>query len=162
MKPGPVDGFFKIHTARRVTDIKGIFKQWPFLSLNLVCGDNRGNIGWYHVGKVPRRKRAKGLLPLPGWDSRYHWSDETITLPYLNNPKSGYIATANNKPVADRKSAYLGYDYIDGYRHARIIEMLSKKGQKFDLAACQEMQVRCSIFGMAADQEGHNQPSSLR
>jgi penicillin G amidase len=153
MKPGPVDGFFKMHTARRVEDIKSIFNQWPLVSLNLVCGDTQGNIGWYHIGKVPRRKKTNGLLPLPGWDSRYYWEDKAITLPYLFNPKPGYIATANNKPIADSKTAFLGYDYIDGYRHARIIEMLSKQGKKIDLAICQEMQadVKSSVWSQIRD-----------
>jgi penicillin amidase len=153
MKPGPVDGFFKIHNARCVTDIQGIFKHWPLVSLNLVCGDNQGNIGWYHIGQVPRRKKGKGLLPLPGWDSSYHWAAENITLPFLNNPEAGFIATANNKPVADDENAYLGYDYIDGYRHARIIDMLSSRGEKFDLKACQEMQadVQSSVWFQIKD-----------
>jgi penicillin amidase len=48
-------------------------------------------------------------------------------LPGTVNPEEGFVATANNKPLAADEGAFIGYDFIDGYRAARITERLAER-----------------------------------
>jgi penicillin amidase len=80
------------------------------------------------MGLLPRRTGGHGLLPRagreagPGWDG---WVDFE-ELPWLADPPDGWVATANNKPAADRPDGpFLGADWMDGYRVQRIAEALS-------------------------------------
>lgn len=54
-------------------------------------------------------------------------------LPYVENPKTGFVATANNKVYADGAGPFLTVDWLDGYRAARIVEALQERND-WDLA----------------------------
>jgi len=60
-------------------------------------------------------------------------------MPYLFNPECGFVATANNKPTRD-DNPYLGRDWVDGYRHGRIVEMLEAR-EKWDLETTGALQL---------------------
>jgi penicillin amidase len=100
-----------------------------------------GNIAYQTPGNIPIRKQGDGSLPVPGWSSEYDWVgfipfDE---LPYVLNPQSGYVATANNQ-ASPRDYQYLittEWDY--GQRAARIVEMIENAPAKIDLAYIQQM-----------------------
>ena len=64
---------------------------------NMVWADKGGNIGWQAVGIAPIRKTWSGLVPIPG-DGRFEWAGylRISEKPHLENPPSGFIATANN------------------------------------------------------------------
>ncbi|HEN21005.1 MAG TPA: penicillin acylase family protein, partial [Desulfobacteraceae bacterium] len=99
-KPKPINGFMRIHNAKDVHDVRSIFRDWSFTSTNLVMADTSGNICWQLCGEIPDRKKTKGMLPMPGWDTSYDWNDEIIPYeknPMVLNPKEEFIATANNK-----------------------------------------------------------------
>ena len=49
---------------------------------------------------------------------------ETRELPSILDPPEGRIVTANNRIVGDGSSVYIAGDYMNGYRAARIEEML--------------------------------------
>jgi penicillin amidase len=97
-------------------------------SLNYVYADANGNIGWVPAGLAPIRPNWDGLMPVPG-DGRYEWNGfwSGDQLPSLYNPASGYISTSNEMnlpagyPYQERK---LGFEWANGWRHARIEEVL--------------------------------------
>lgn len=141
-KPKPIRGFLKIHRTTNVHQARNAFKDWPFTSTNLVMSDTDGNIAWQLCGEIPDRKKTKGMLPMPGWDSSYDWNDPIIPFeknPYLVNPPEGFIATANNKHTNMKIGPYTGHDFIDGYRHRRVVNLLRSRG-KWDLEHFVEMQ----------------------
>jgi penicillin amidase len=74
---------------------------------------------------------GSGSLPLPGWQPQVGWEPQPAgsrELPWLENPSSGFVCCANNQPVADGQSpVFLGHDFLDGYRQARISEQLSSR-----------------------------------
>ena len=142
-KPKPVNGFLTIHKAKDVHQVREMFRDWPFTSTNLVMADTVGNICWQLCGEIPDRKKSKGMLPMPGWDSSYDWN-ETI-VPYeknatILNPKEEFIATANNKHTKMEADPYTGRDFIDGYRHRRVVNLLRSK-EKWNLNHTAEMQL---------------------
>ena len=63
---------------------------------NLICGDVDGNIAWQPTAFTPKRVGGWiGRLPVPG-TGEYRWDGARNDLPYLFNPESGWIATAND------------------------------------------------------------------
>jgi penicillin amidase len=48
-------------------------------------------------------------------------------MPRTLDPESGFVATANNAPTSASESPYLGVDWLDGYRVARISEALAAR-----------------------------------
>jgi penicillin amidase len=61
-------------------------------------------------------------------------------LPFLVDGDEGIVVTANNKPVEDGEGPYLGGDWIDGYRAARIRELLAER-EGWDVAGTQRLQL---------------------
>ncbi len=126
----PVRGFFMAHKVRDFEAFRQNFADWPGLPLNMAYADAEGNIGWQLVGESPRRKRGWGTIPLSGADPANGWEAEGVPfaqMPRALNPDTGFVATANNKPISDDVELYLGADWIDGYRLARIAESLAAR-----------------------------------
>lgn len=125
----PVTGVLGMYRAKNMDDVRALAKHWPLASQNVVFADIEGNIGWQLFGDSPVRGKGSGLVPSPGWDSQTGWTADFLVgedLPSLLNPDEGFIATANNKPRTDG-GGYLGADWLDGYRVARIGEALSER-----------------------------------
>jgi penicillin amidase len=97
--------------------------------MNLVWADSGGNIGYKLVGKLPRRAGGCPDLPKPGWSGDYEWDgyvpyDE---LPEIVNPPGGVIVTANNQIAPDDYPHHITSEYMDGYRAARIEQLLAER-----------------------------------
>ena len=97
---------------------------------NMIWADKEGNIGWQAVGIAPVRNHSSGLVPVPG-DGTYEW-DGYLPIrekPNNLNPKSGFIATANqNVTPADYKHwNAIGFSWSDPYRGDRVNEFLDQK-----------------------------------
>jgi len=127
----PLRGLFRLHRAQSFAEFRRNFEQWPVFPLNMVYADASGSIGWQLAGEAPQRKKGWGTLPLPGWDPEVGWEDAPIPfdqMPHLADPEIGFIATANTQPTPEtEESPFLGVDWIDGYRLARIVEQLEAR-----------------------------------
>lgn len=138
----PVWGFLGAPQARSFDEFRRCFAEWPVLPLNVVYADAAGNTGWQLAGQVPRRRSGNGLLPLPADAPGTGWEPELVPfdeMPFVFNPESGYLATANNPPTPIGSRPYLGVDFMDGYRAAAIRQELGQR-EGWDLAACLELQ----------------------
>lgn len=141
--PRPAAGLFGFYRAGTFEEFRQVLREWPFASLSMVYADTADTIGWQLIGDVPQRGRGWGTLPLPGWDRENAWRPELLPydqLPHLANPESGFIATANNKPTVEGAGPYLGADWGDGYRHARIVEVLASRSD-WDIRSTQALQL---------------------
>jgi penicillin amidase len=109
---------------------------------NMVWADRRGNIGWQATGIAPVRRAWSGLLPVPG-DGRYEWDGflPVPRLPGAANPRSGFLATANenNVPAGYPHTDAVALTWADPYRVRRIGEVLgARRGLTVrDMAALQ-------------------------
>jgi penicillin amidase len=97
--------------------------------MNLVWADSGGSIGYKLVGKLPVRRGGCPDLPKPGWTGEYEWDgyvpyDE---LPEIVDPPGGTIVTANNRIAPDDFPHHITSEYLDGYRAARITELLEER-----------------------------------
>lgn len=144
MKPKKILGFFRAPYTKTIQELNDCFEHWPLFSLNLVSADDQDNTSWLLCGEIPLRKKTHGLLPMPGWDPAFNWEETVIAFadhPKMINPDADFIATANNKPNNKDQKVYIGRDFIDGYRHARIIELIQNHQGKINLDACKQFQL---------------------
>ena len=138
----PIRGFLSCVAARSFEDFRGTFAQWPGPALNVVYADRDGHIGYQLVGQLPRRRLGNGTLPLPGWLPGVGWEDELVPfaeMPHVLDPPEGFVASANNRPAADGEGPFLGTDWMDGYRQARIVEVLRDRDD-WDVAGSAALQ----------------------
>jgi penicillin amidase len=109
-------------------------RGWALIDHNLVAGDTQGRIGHLVRAMVPRRPRANGWLPVPGWTGEHEW-DGWIpfeAMPQQIDPEGGVIVTANNRVVADGGPDYLCTDCHPPNRARRIMAMLSLPATEAD------------------------------
>jgi penicillin amidase len=128
LRPMPIRGFLACVAARSFDEFRSTFAQWPGPALNLVYADRDGHIGYQLVGQLPRRRLGHGTMPFPGWLPGVGWEDELVPfadMPHLLDPPEGFVASANNRPARDGDGPFLGADWMDGYRQARIVEVLA-------------------------------------
>lgn len=143
LAPRPVSGLLQIHHARSFEEFRRTFEQWPAIPLNMVYADTSGTVGWQLVGQAPQRRKGWGTIPLPGWDPEVGWKDAPIPfdeMPHLADPETGFVATANTAPTPEGDAPFLGVDWIDGYRLARIVEALDAR-HDWDLVGVQALQM---------------------
>lgn len=142
LDPSPARGLFDMPRVRSLEEFREAFSNWPAPSLNLVYADRSGTIAWQLVGGTPRRSHG-GTFPRPGWESGAGWSEGLVAfeeLPHVANPPDGFVASANAKPAADDASPYLGAEWADGYRMARVVESLQARSD-WTLAGVAELQL---------------------
>jgi len=145
LEPGATfEGFALIGQAQNWQEFKKAVRAIRVPSLNLIYADNEGNIGYYVSGRVPIRSGDQGSLPKVGWSGEQEWNDEIPfeEMPHALNPKSGFIISANNKIVDDNYPYYLGSSWRNGYRSARI-EQLIKEKDLLSPQDCLQMHMDC-------------------
>ena len=96
-------------------------------SQNMVYADTEGNIGYVVPGNIPIRATGDGTLPVPGWTDDHEWTgfipyDE---LPWLFNPESGYVVTANNAVISEEYPYLITKDWNYGQRARRIVDLVT-------------------------------------
>ena len=141
--PAPLEGFFRLRGAASFTEFRRAFEHWPVSSQNMVYADVSGTIGWQLIGRTPVRRKGHGSVPLPGWAPEVGWHAEPVPyaeMPHLENPASGWIATANNRPLPEGQGPFLGVDFVDGYRAAAIQQALAAR-RDWDVAATMRLQM---------------------
>ncbi len=101
--------------------------------LNLSCVDSKNNIGWWVMGKIPKRNFSDSDILLDGASGKFEYDDyyKFSENPSSYNPDSGVIISTNFKPEDEK------YKSIDGYwqpsdRADRLKELL-ENDKKFSL-----------------------------
>lgn len=138
----PSSGLMRLQWLGSFDELDHGLGPWTATTQSVAYADDTGTIGWKIVGQAPRRRKGHGTLPLPGWDEAAGWQDELVPprhMPHAVNPAEGFVATANNKPVAEDTGPYLGTDWIDGYRAASIRRRLAARTD-WDVAATLALQ----------------------
>jgi len=141
LTPRPLGGMFDLGRVRSRDDLRRAFAGWNSLPLNVAYADTSGAIGWQLVGEAPVRRAGAGALPLPAWDESTGWEPDPVpfdALPHLEDPPTGYVATANNLPSTS--GPHLSCDFLDGYRVARISEALAARAD-WDVPASLALQL---------------------
>ncbi|MCP4139291.1 MAG: penicillin acylase family protein [Chloroflexi bacterium] len=143
LEPGSVfEAIWGFNNAENWEEFRQAASKFHVPAQNLLYADVEGNIGYQMPGTIPVRKNGDGRYPIPGWTGEYDWID-TIPfeeLPYVLNPQSGFIATANNRVPSFDYEHFITDDWAYGYRAQAIVEMLEDAPEKMDIAYMQKMQ----------------------
>lgn len=112
--------------AKTVEGLYEATRGWGLIDHNLVAGDTTGRIGYRVRALVPRRPRANGWLPVPGWTGDHEWDGMVPfeKMPAVVDPEEQVIVTANNR-VAEDGEEYLCTDAMPPHRARRIWHRLS-------------------------------------
>ena len=125
-----MDAFLKINKAKNWSEFKSAVEQYNIPGQNFVYGDDQGNIGYVFGGALPVRSNNVTTFLFDGSDSKNDWKGfvPRNELPYLFNPPTNYIATANNKVIKDFKY-HITNLWEPASRIERITELLESKAK---------------------------------
>jgi penicillin amidase len=125
----PALASYLLSKAKDIYEVKEALKYWEAPSQNFVFADTKGNIGYWCGASIPIRSKGDGLLPVPGWTGEYEWKGYVPfdKRPHAINPEAGFIATANNKVIADDYPYYIGNYWEPMDRIFRIRYLLAAK-----------------------------------
>ena len=115
------DTLLPMMRASSVETLYEATREWGLIDHNLVAGDIDGRIGYRVRAKVPRRSRANGWLPVPGWNGEHEWDGivDWSRMPAAIDPPEGVIVTANNR-VVEKGEDYLCTDAMPPHRARRV------------------------------------------
>lgn len=109
---------------------------------NFVMVARDGDIAIRHNGRYPLRGQDQGKFVRAGRDTLGEWRTfiPYDQLPVISNPWRDFVSSANQNPVGKKYPYYLGWDYDDYERGARINEQL-RSLSKIDFQDMQELQL---------------------
>jgi acyl-homoserine-lactone acylase len=141
-----LDAFFDLSRAQNLDQAFEATREVRAMPLNIVFADAQ-HIGWQVTGRFPNRREGLGLLPSPGWDSRYDWDGfaEPMLHPYDQDPAEGWLGTANNRTVPRGYGMQLSNSWYYPERAERIAQLAANG--KHDSASMIAMQYdQTSLF----------------
>jgi len=118
---------FALNTAANWADFEAATSQWCWPTLNIIYSDDQGHIGYQAVGKMPLR--PGGLAPVPITDTNHEWQGYVpfSSLPSIEDPPAGILATANSRITPDNYPYPLTLEWASPYRNERIWKWLTGK-----------------------------------
>ena len=137
------EAFYGFSRAEGLADIEAAAEVMHAPGINLMYGDDEGNIGWWACAKLP--VRPDGLDTKTAIDGTDPANDYTDWLAFSMNPKSvnppsGFVYSANNAPDSVAGRHYPGHYYSGNTRGFGIMEALSTKDD-WTLSDAQELQM---------------------
>jgi acyl-homoserine-lactone acylase len=134
-----LDAFFDLSRAQSVEQAFEATREVRAMPLNIVFADAQ-HIGWQVTGRFPNRREGLGLLPSPGWDSRYEWDGfaDPMLHPYDQDPAQGWLGTANQRTVPRGYGMQLSNSWYYPERAERIAQLAGSG--KHDTASMIAMQ----------------------
>ncbi|MEN2402362.1 penicillin acylase family protein [Flavobacterium sp. MC2016-06] len=124
-----LDAVYGLSHAKNKEDFRNSVKLIAAPGLNVMYGDAKGNVAWWATGKLYKHnKGVNSFLILDGASGK----DDIIEYldfdknPSSENPKWGYVYSANNQPEAVDGYLYPGY-YLPEDRAKRISSLMDSK-----------------------------------
>ncbi|MHA6492922.1 penicillin acylase family protein [Pseudomonas borbori] len=119
-----LDAFFDLSRAQSVEQAFEATREVRAMPLNIVFAD-AGHIGWQVTGRFPNRREGLGLMPSPGWDSRFDWDGfaDPMLHPYDQDPAQGWLGTANQRTVPRGYGMQLSNSWYYPERAERIAQL---------------------------------------
>lgn len=137
-----LEALFKLSHGKSMTEIQDAASMIHSPGLNLMYGDKKGNIAWWAVAKlIKRRDSLSSKFFMDGASGRdeplgYYKFEEN---PQSVNPPSGIVFTANNQPDKMADGVYYPGYYVPDFRARRIYSWL-RRTRRWNLSKMQVMQ----------------------
>ncbi|KPA99500.1 penicillin acylase family protein [Pseudomonas asplenii] len=121
-----LDAFFDLSRAQNAEKASDASREIRAIALNMIFAD-ASNIGWQVTGRYPNRREGEGLLPSPGWDSRFDWDGyaDAMLHPYDQTPPQGWLGTANQRTAAKGYGMQLSNSWYYPERGERLAQLAS-------------------------------------
>jgi penicillin amidase len=124
------EAIFDLQTASTFDEFRAAFESYGAPSQNFVYADVDGHIGYVLPGHIPIRADGSDLggRPRSGSDGQHEWSGYIPfdQLPFLLDPSSGVIATANNAVVDAGYPFFIAKEWDPGYRAKRVLGLIDE------------------------------------
>ncbi|TDX08992.1 penicillin acylase family protein [Flavobacterium sp. S87F.05.LMB.W.Kidney.N] len=125
-----LDAVYGLSHARSKDEFKNAVKLVAAPGLNVMYGDAKGNVAWWATGKLYKHKEGVNTHLILDGSSGNDDITEYLDFdknPSSENPKWGYVYSANNQPEAiDNGYLYPGY-YLPEDRAKRIAGLMDAK-----------------------------------
>ncbi|QWE19356.1 penicillin acylase family protein [Polynucleobacter corsicus] len=146
-----VAGLLDMNHAKDLDTFKHALRKNYAPMQNVVMADVDGNIAYQAAGVAPKRTLHQGLYgvaPALGWEKKDDWTGYVPfeQLPNSNNPSTSWIATANQKILANNDPNPLTGDWDLPTRYDRIVELINGRSTH-DLASMKAMQADTLSLG---------------
>ncbi len=121
------EGYLRIAQASTYGAFENALGYLDSPSLNFLYADNSDNIAYHATGLHPIRPAGGGPTPMNGSAGTHEWQGfiPFAELPQSYNPSTGYLVTANNRPVNSTYPYYLGYTFAPSHRAQRITQLVN-------------------------------------
>jgi Protein related to penicillin acylase len=106
--------WIKLNHAKNYNDYLDAIKDFTCPGQNMLVATKSGDIALWQQAKFPARWQGQGLYIMPGEDSSYMWQGYIPQKenPHIINPESGYIFSANQRPVDSTYPYFIPGNYI--------------------------------------------------
>jgi penicillin G amidase len=153
-EPSISDAHLGVLEPRSGPELVDLLRDVTMPVSNLIWADRHGSIGYKMIGRIPKRKGNCPDLPKPGWTGEFEWDGWVPyeEMPELVDPDQGFIVTANNRVVDDDYPHHITSDWFDGYRAARV-EQLLQEAEEHDLESFRVMQT--DLYSIPGDEVVH-------
>jgi penicillin amidase len=136
-----ITAFLRVAKARNTEEFRAAFEGYGVSGQNMLFATTDGDIGLVPAVRIPNRGyRVPPTFPLNPSDTSHVWQGclRATELPWVLNPPSGTVASANNPPVT--ADVPLGFFYGSGERLERMEAMLDAR-EKLDFDALKSIQL---------------------
>lgn len=137
-----IDALYQMNHAQNFSQFEKALPLIDIVGLNVMYADAEDNIAWWGCGKIPERdslsESFKFLNSANGVDKQMGFMSFDKN-PHLINPKSGFIATANNNPEISG-GVYIPGNYLPSDRVNLITDAIKTK-EKWDTEDCKDLQL---------------------
>ncbi|HYK56955.1 MAG TPA: penicillin acylase family protein, partial [Flavisolibacter sp.] len=106
--------WFKLDRAKSYDEYLNAIKDFTCPGQNMLFASKTGDIAIWQQARFPARWKGQGLYVMPGEDSSYMWQGfiPQAENPHILNPVSGYIQSANQRPVDSTYPYFIPGNYI--------------------------------------------------
>jgi len=106
--------WLKLNRAKDYDDYLAAIKVFSTPGQNMLFASKEGTIAITQQGRFPARWYGQGLYIMPGADSDYMWQGfiPQAENPHIVNPASGFIQSANQRPVDSTYPYFIPGNYI--------------------------------------------------
>jgi penicillin amidase len=124
----PISALRQLYLSDTVTEARAALNDFAVLVGHWSLADHHGNVGYAGPLSLPIRRNHLGTLPVPGWLQKYEWAGfyPIAQLPFIENPPSGWVASANNQVVQPESFGLpINFEGDVPFRYQRIADILN-------------------------------------
>ncbi len=123
-----LNAIYNVNKAENFSQFKKALNDFAVPGQNFIYADKNGNIGYVFGASLPVRNYSNASFIIDGTTSKNSWKGifRRNRTPFLFNPKSHYIASANNKTLKNFKQ-YISNLWEPSSRIDRITQLLKSK-----------------------------------